>query len=142
MKNRFSNINKNKIIIIALSIFILIGYIIIIKNNIYFSRISSRECDIYRITGYYCWSCGGTRAFDNLIRLKYATALRYNLYMTLFMSIAGIYVLYLSIKYILTNKIKLLSKKVGWTIFIIAFILLFAFTIWRNSLFYPQYFLV
>lgn len=82
------------------------------------------ECYFYKMTGYYCPGCGGTRAVHSLLNLKLWTAFKYN---------PGVVSLFLVLALAISEKIfniKILPRKLMfWVVFII---ILFSYYILRN----------
>ena len=82
MIDNFKKLNKNQkiqfIIEIILFFIISIIWILVIKNNIYFSKINNIPCYIYYATGYYCPGCGGTRSVDAFLHFDFLASLIYH----------------------------------------------------------------
>ena len=77
------------------------------------------ECYFYKMTGYYCPGCGGTRAVYSLLHFRLWTAFKYN---------PGVVCLFFILAAAVSEKlfnIKILPKKLMfWVVFII---ILFAY---------------
>lgn len=108
--------NKNRnIFLIAIGIL----YIFVLyKYNI------GIPCIFHKFTGFYCPGCGGNRAIISLMQLDFYKAIRYNLLITIFISVFFINCFF---KYIFNKQIK--YSNLFWDIILIITIL---FAILRN----------
>lgn len=106
---------RNIIFLMAVGILFII---IFLKYNI------GIPCFFYKITGFYCPGCGGTRAIVSLIKLKPYQAFRYNALIIILIPFAAIDLFY---KVILKGK-----KKISNVIWTILLVLTIVFGILRN----------
>ena len=77
--NKLKKVEKTQFIIEIILLLIMVPiWIFVIKNDIYFSKITNMPCFIYYATGFYCPGCGGTRAVDYFLRLKLIKSVFYH----------------------------------------------------------------
>ena len=61
---------------ILTSIYILVALVIVYVRYFHIELYSASECYMYRMMGYYCPGCGGTRAVQALVHVELLRSLR------------------------------------------------------------------
>ncbi|MFN3851361.1 MAG: DUF2752 domain-containing protein [Spirosomataceae bacterium] len=120
--------NLYRIILAVVAFAITAFYFIVNPAKSHFTPV----CILHKTTGFYCFGCGGQRAFHSLLHGRFGEALQNNLLIYLILPIVVI----ILISEIINDKkaIKTLQKPVFMWGFII---LLLAFMILRNLPVYP-----
>ena len=61
---------------ILTSLYMLVALVIVYMRYFHIELYSASECYMYRMTGYYCPGCGGTRAVQALVHVELLRSLR------------------------------------------------------------------
>ncbi|MBQ9744822.1 MAG: DUF2752 domain-containing protein [Clostridia bacterium] len=65
-----------KIVIVNCIVLVFVSAFVIVAQLI--SDSGGHQCDFFRVTGFYCPGCGGTRAVFAILRFDIASAIKYN----------------------------------------------------------------
>lgn len=57
-------------------LYMLVALVIVYMRYFHIELYSASECYMYRMTGYYCPGCGGTRAVQALVHVELLRSLR------------------------------------------------------------------
>ncbi len=69
------------------------------------------ECSFHRITGYYCFGCGGTRAVNAFLHGHFIKSVLYHPFVFYFFIVAGIFFVTTLLKTVTNGKVRALKPR-------------------------------